>query len=318
MIVNNNRQGNFMMMNQSIRKLREVSETGYWAVCYGRMGLKVIPIYHPCDPAEKSRDKRGKRPIGSFVPHGFKDATDNVEQIIRWWTRKPDANIAIAPGSSGLIGIDIDGELGRQSLVVLEKKLGTLPSTWTVTTGRENGGTHLYFKSPGFAVSNKVGWCDGIDIRHHGGGLIVPPSVHQSGTRYEWLYSPSKTLLAELPEKWLNVLPKAGVTPLVGIQPAREGCLLNVVLPPASPMQIDQCRNYVQKCQAAVSSNGGHNQTFAVARAIFYDFGLTEGEGWPIFVEYNQRCEPPWSEYELRHKMIDAQKPSHRPMGAAR
>ena len=95
MIVNN-KQGKFMMMNQSIRKLREVSETGNWAVCYGRMGLKVIPIYHPCDPVEKSRDKRGKRPIGLLVPHGFKDATVDLEQIIRWWTRKPDANIGIA------------------------------------------------------------------------------------------------------------------------------------------------------------------------------------------------------------------------------
>lgn len=326
------------MMNQRIQELRKISQSGYWAACYARMGMKVMPVYHPDDPAEKSREKRGKRPIGSLVPGGVKDATDDIEQIIRWWTQKTDANIGIAPGPSGLIGIDIDGEQGRQSLLALENEFGQLPPTWAATTGRENGGVHLYFKSPDFAVSNRAGWRAGLDFRHQGGYLVAPPSVHQSGACYGWQHSPSKTALAELPERWLNALPKAGGTHPVEVKQNQQTAITGkvrskdvitsdiqsatignvsdaVTLPPATPMQIEQCHAYVRKCKAAVNNNGGHNQTFAVARTIFYDFGLTEEEGRQIFDEYNQRCEPPWLDSDLYHKMIDAQKPSKRPMG---
>ena len=161
----------------------------------------------------------------------------------------------IVPGPSGLIGIDIDGESGRQSLLELEKELGSLPQTWTVTSGRENGGTHYYFRSPEFEVSNRVSWREGIDFRHR------------------------------------------------------------VKIPPATPTQIERCRKHVARCPAAINNQGGHNQTFAVAKVIFYDFGLTEEEGWKIFQEYNQRCDPLWSDRELHHKMDDAKHATNKPIG---
>jgi len=40
---------------------------------------------------------------------GFKDATTDVEQIRKWWTEFPDANIGIATGVvSNLIVLDLD------------------------------------------------------------------------------------------------------------------------------------------------------------------------------------------------------------------
>ena len=56
----------------------------------------------------------------------------------------------------------------------------------------------------------------------------------------------------------------------------------------------------------AVSGQSGHPTTLSVANAIFWGFGLDEQSGWPILVDYNIDCQPPWSEAELRHKMNDA------------
>src|SRR5262249_50246008 len=62
---------------------------------------------------------------------------------------------------------------------------------------------------------------------------------------------------------------------------------------------------YIAQMPAAVSGQGGHNATFAVAIAL-RDFRLTLAEAWPILCEYSERCLPPWSQAELRHKHNDA------------
>jgi hypothetical protein len=46
----------------------------------------------PCKP-------RTKQPA---TANGFKDATLDEAQVREWWTRMPDANVAISTGPSGL------------------------------------------------------------------------------------------------------------------------------------------------------------------------------------------------------------------------
>ncbi len=65
---------------------------------------------------------------------------------------------------------------------------------------------------------------------------------------------------------------------------------------------------------AAISGAGGHGTTFAVALVLRYGFALTEEEAWPVLLEYNRRCRPPWSEKELRHKLKDAAKEGRQPL----
>jgi hypothetical protein len=73
----------------------------------------------------------------------------------------------------------------------------------------------------------------------------------------------------------------------------------------------------VAKCAPAVSGQGGHAQTFAVARAVVWGFDLGADAGFDLlWAEYNPRCLPPWSERELRHKCADADsRPSNKPRG---
>jgi hypothetical protein len=70
-------------------------------------------------------------------------------------------------------------------------------------------------------------------------------------------------------------------------------------------------------CPSAVSGNGGHNQTFDVARAIVCGFNLGPDVGYDLLLRhYNPRCQPPWTEKELRHKVEEADRvPFDKPRG---
>ena len=63
---------------------------------------------------------------------------------------------------------------------------------------------------------------------------------------------------------------------------------------------------YVAKMPPAVSGQGGHGKTFAVACRLLRDFGLTVEEARPVLQDYNRRCLPPWESWELDHKLEDA------------
>ncbi len=68
----------------------------------------------------------------------------------------------------------------------------------------------------------------------------------------------------------------------------------------------ERARRYVAKMPPAISKQRGHDPTWAVARKLIADFELTEEQAWPIMLEYNERCKPPWTAAELRHKLRSA------------
>lgn len=76
-------------------------------------------------------------------------------------------------------------------------------------------------------------------------------------------------------------------------------------------MASRRAQAYAARIPAAVSGAGGHDQTFSAAVALVHGFGLTESDAWPILLEYNRRCTPPWSEAELRHKLTSATQLTH-------
>lgn len=74
-----------------------------------------------------------------------------------------------------------------------------------------------------------------------------------------------------------------------------------------SPQQvIERARKYISTIEPAISGSGGHNQTFKVACVLILGFGLKDSEALSLLEEWNQRCQPPWSEKELLHKIEDA------------
>ena len=71
---------------------------------------------------------------------------------------------------------------------------------------------------------------------------------------------------------------------------------------------LKRARAYVTKMDPAISGEGGHGKTFRVACELVIGFGLSTFESMEIMREYNQRCQPLWSEKELLHKVDQAKK----------
>jgi RecA-family ATPase len=69
----------------------------------------------------------------------------------------------------------------------------------------------------------------------------------------------------------------------------------------------DQARKYIDAIPSAISGNGGHSQTFSVAMVLVEGFAMSAAEARPLMAEYAARCDPPWSEREIDHKLADAE-----------
>jgi hypothetical protein len=67
-------------------------------------------------------------------------------------------------------------------------------------------------------------------------------------------------------------------------------------------------RAYVAVMPPAISGSGGHVACLKVATALVIGFALSDDAAWPFLVEYSKRCEPPWSDKELEHKLTEARK----------
>lgn len=159
---------------------------------------------------------RGKEPLIKWAE--FRDKAPSPAQVTEWWRRWPDANIALVCGRvSGLVVVDVDTDRGGspegQPYTGIRAKTG-------------GGGYHLFYEFPGDKehVQNQVGK-DGLDVRADGGYVIVAPSVHPNGKRYEWqtydglghapewaLQAPQKEREHSGKQKWLLDLLQGGTS----------------------------------------------------------------------------------------------------------
>ena len=70
---------------------------------------------------------------------------------------------------------------------------------------------------------------------------------------------------------------------------------------------LDNARAYLAKMPAAVSGQHGHDALFKAALVLVRGFALSEADALELLhVDYSPRCDPPWNERELAHKVRDA------------
>jgi len=73
------------------------------------------------------------------------------------------------------------------------------------------------------------------------------------------------------------------------------------------PGVVERARKYVARMDASVSGSRGHDRLFAAASALVHGFALDQESALQILrSEFNPRCDPPWSERELLHKVGQA------------
>jgi hypothetical protein len=68
----------------------------------------------------------------------------------------------------------------------------------------------------------------------------------------------------------------------------------------------ERIERYIDACPPAISGQRGHDQTFRVTCILVQGFDLAPEDAFSFLARYNQRCEPPWAETELWHKLRDA------------
>jgi hypothetical protein len=153
------------------------------ALQLAHLGLRIVPIGH------------GQK--WPWLDQWQRRATNNPDTIRQWWTRRPDSGIGIAmgpqPSGHNLFAVDLDthGEHdGPAQWKTLCDQHGPPPATWESVTG--GGGRHLIYTAPPGtiitntqAAGNRLG--PGIDIRGHGGQIVVAPTRHpETGQPYQW------------------------------------------------------------------------------------------------------------------------------------
>jgi hypothetical protein len=154
-------------------------------------GAKIIPVI------------RGqKRPAGHAWPSL---ATDDPATIASWLER---GNVGICLGHGNLIDIEFDDHAAYESFLEMETADGMPIHEIETPLWQSARGVHRLFRLadelPGIAFTKR----NGVEIRIGGRAAqsVLPPSVHPSGYRYNWLVSPQQCAPALLTLADLGIL----------------------------------------------------------------------------------------------------------------
>ena len=153
------------------------------ALFYASLGYYVFPL----------APKR-KTPLFRDWPWQ-KNATTDQNLIKEWWSKNPNANVAIVCGKvSNLVVIDVDPKHdGVKHLAALEAEQGPMQETARQQTG--SGGYHLLYRYPPSVEHiknfNHGEIAKGVDVKADDGYIVAAPSVvtqdnGKAGT-YRWL-----------------------------------------------------------------------------------------------------------------------------------
>ncbi|MBK7074608.1 MAG: bifunctional DNA primase/polymerase [Myxococcales bacterium] len=253
------------------------------ALAYAGRGWAVIPV------------GTDKKPAISNWQH---DGSTDPKALQAWFgAGHPGRNLGIVCGLSGLVVVDVDPRNGgSKTFARLEADLGRLPPTATADTG--GGGVHYLFQAPDADLVSKLG--SGVDLLHGGRQFLVAPSIHRSGIPYRWRdgLSPDQVSPAPLPTAWIELARRQAAAPAATPRPSSR---------PPDELIARRASAYLAELPAAVSGQDGHTTTFTAAVSLVRGFDLSQDDAFALLAaEYNPRCDPPWTEKELRHKVANA------------
>jgi len=79
--------------------------------------------------------------------------------------------------------------------------------------------------------------------------------------------------------------------------------------------RMERAARYLAAVPPAVSGQQGDLRTFQVCCRLTRGFALSDDEAFALLTEWNRRCEPPWSERELRDKLRRSRTYGREPVG---
>lgn len=187
------------------------------------------------------------------------------ETVENWFANLSGAGIGVVTGRiSNIIVLDVESYCS----VPIEELIKRYPTQMIAQSG--SGGYHLFYQYPqGVSkVSNRVGIFDGADLRADGGFIVLPPTVHPNGNRYQWIKRGA-----------LGMFPKG----LLDIQSTSQ----------------TNGDNWITEALRGVSE-GGRNDTCARLAGYFFKKGMNTDIVETLLLEWNERNDPPLPIREVR------------------
>ncbi|MFO0083752.1 MAG: DUF3987 domain-containing protein [Phycisphaerales bacterium] len=268
---------------------------------YLSRGYAVIPV-----PARK------KIP----VLKGWTDLRLSESDLPAHFNGTGNIGVLLGEPSGWLIDVDLDCD----EAVALAPKF--LPPTGATSGRPGKPASHWWYVSEGMKtrkhqdpVSKKMI----VELRSTGAQTVVGPSIHPSGEPYDPLDGEPAVVDAGELAAAVAALADAVTEARHGRKerPRSQTEALRTPTFPAGDALLRRAAAYLDRIPPAVSGSGGHSQTYTAATAMVHGFGLDPETAFGLLWDrYNPRCQPPWLEKELRHKVSDAaSKPHDRPHG---
>ena len=187
------------------------------------------------------------------------------DMVSNWFQRLSGAGVGAVTGRiSNMVVLDVESYCPTP----LEELLKRYPTQMVSRTG--SGGYHLFYQYPTNVskVSNRVRIFEGADLRADGGFIVLPPTIHPNGSRYEWV---QRGPLGAFPMALLDLQSKPAVQNDGWITEALRGV-----------------------------SEGGRNDTCARLAGYFFKKGLNSDIVEALLLEWNERNDPPLPIREVR------------------
>lgn len=228
--------------------------------------------------------------IDGYPPKGWNQLKESIEHI----AGEPFG--VLTQPWTGIFVVDVDMKDGKDGLANLAR-LGSLPDTFTVKT--KSGGYHFYFKRPDDrpipTSAGKI--AQGVDIRGDKNGYVVGPgSPGYEVIQDIELAHPPEWLLAEIAKEPVREAEPANVVPISSEHPEYK-------------RRVELAKEYLALIPPCIQGESGSQQMMSVANHLMVrlELPLMTAEGL-VHTFYNERCEPPWSGKEVRHKLTEAAK----------
>ena len=188
-----------------------------------------------------------------------------LDKVENWFRSLSRAGVGAVTGKvSNIVVLDVESYCPTP----IEDLLRKYPTQMVSKTG--SGGYHLFYQYPTGVpkVSNRVKIMDGVDLRADGGFIVLPPTVHPNGNRYQWI---KKGPLGTFPTEILDIQSKPAIQDDGWITEALRGV-----------------------------SEGGRNDTCARLAGYFFKKGMSEDIIEALLMDWNERNNPPMPTREVR------------------
>ena len=234
----------------------------------------------------------------------------NHPDIEQAFADKQNIGLMLGDPSNGLVDIDLDCEEAKELAPLF------LPPTPAITGRGKNPASHYWYIAPGLRTRqhrDKGTRASIVELRSTGGQTLVGPSVHPDNDLYDELTQEPATVSAPMLDACVQALADAVMAKRYGdhwrakFERPAPSAPKTTNQPIDESKVIDRAIKYTNAMPGAVSGSGGHTATYTVATALVHGFALDQSTALNIINDHhNPKCDPPWSQRELEHKITQA------------